>query len=111
MSRGRKETRLYRLVELRKASYRKARQIRKFIFDRLGRVCRKCGGKRRIEFDHPRGRTWKTKDFSNVSRMKMYLQDFKAGKLSVLCRWCNASDGQRFRKRNTQTKPKGECHV
>jgi hypothetical protein len=111
MSRGRKETRLYRLIDLRAESDRLARKMRRMIFKALGRICRNCGTKQRLEFDHPTGRTWKADQYSGLTRIRMYWKDFKKRKLSVLCRHCNASIGQKFRKDRQKPKPKGECHA
>lgn len=64
----------------------------------LGSTCARCGARDRLEFDHPRGRTWRATDLAPWMRIKRYEQDAREGNLRLLCRPCNASSGAAWRR-------------
>lgn len=64
---------------------------RKALIERLGGKCAECGTRRRLEFDHPRGRDYDPARLSQWRRIKRYEEDARAGNLRVLCRFDNAS--------------------
>lgn len=47
-----------------------------------------------LELDHPGGRDWDVRRKSQWGRMAIYRREAAAGKLRVLCKTCNARDGQ-----------------
>jgi hypothetical protein len=60
----------------------------------LGGKCVKCGTTDRLEFDHKGGdRDWEPTRVNQWTRMKLYWRDARAGKLRLLCKPHNASDG------------------
>lgn len=71
-----------------------ARLIRKVLIEVFGHKCALCGRRRaRWHLDHPRGRIWKVRSCSRLTRMRRYLEDFLEGNLRLLCHSCNESDG------------------
>ena len=57
-----------------------------------------------LEFDHPHGRDWTPAKKNRWQRMVLYERDAAAGNLRLLCRSCNATDGnhRRWRRRGTR---------
>lgn len=68
-----------------------------------GGLCDKCGGEfahSSLQVDHADGITWDRYAMSPQMRYAKYWREHRAGvRLRALCQPCNASDGQRFRKR------------
>ncbi len=66
----------------------------------LGNACKVDGCENdELEFHHPLGRDWTPSKHSRWQRMILYWRDYRAGRLEILCKPHNASDGQRFRGR------------
>jgi hypothetical protein len=78
----------------RAAVYRKACEIRDWLRKEMGGECEECGDKDDLHFHHPKGRDWAPASKNLLQRMKLYLRDYIDGRLMLLCRSCNCSDGQ-----------------
>lgn len=78
---------------------RRAKAIRKALRAALGGHCEnpqgnpRCLGTRWLEFDHKHGRLWQPNKLNCLERALKYLEDWAAGRLRLLCRSCNGSDG------------------
>lgn len=74
-----------------------ARRTRDDIFNKLGRVCVKCGAIEELEFDvikpvgidHAKRMDWS-------QRMTFYKYQLAMNNLQVLCRVCNAKKGDKI---------------
>lgn len=98
MTRPRTRTRRRKLeprAQVTERLRRMARRRRDALVARLGGACVRCHASERLEFDHPRGRSWHPKRVSRWRRIKLYELDADAGNLRLLCRRCNARDGGR----------------
>lgn len=63
----------------------------------LGKRCQWKGGCKEtegLEYNHTEGRTWEPSKCNMVQRMRLYYLDFKAGKLSRLCKPHNLQDAR-----------------
>ncbi len=65
----------------------------------LGGRCANCGVEDGLEFDHPNGRSWEPRAMSRWARIIRYRREAREGKLRLLCKPCNGSDGARARWR------------
>lgn len=74
-----------------------AQEQRRGLIAGLGGRCRECGGVDDLEIDHPSGRAYKLHKLAQWQRVRFYMDEAARGLVRVLCRSCNASDGQRFR--------------
>jgi len=81
---------------------------RRALIARLGARCAGCDQTEQdlmaaLEFDHPHGRDWTPAKKNRWQRMVLYERDAAAGNLRLLCRSCNATDGnhRRWRRRGT----------
>jgi hypothetical protein len=76
--------------ERRKAEYRRRRTA---LIDKLGATCLFCGCVKRdqLEFDHidPSTRTWRTRAYPLLHRIRLYEEDDAKGFLRILCKPCN----------------------
>lgn len=78
---------------------REAANLRRCLRMAMGGVCAnpnnnpRCTGTRFLEFDHMQGRLWVPSKLNCWARARQYLADWSAGKLRLLCRSCNGSDG------------------
>lgn len=80
--RGQKQTHAAKTVTMRE----RLREV-------MGGRCKECGGSEGLEFHHPRGRNWVARKKNQLTRMRLYLQDFLLGNLELLCSGCNKSAG------------------
>ena len=83
-------------------SVRSAYYSRRRLIAEMGGICTSCGDDEdtsgfALEFDHPNGRDWTPRKKNRWVRMTLYWRDWRAGNLRLLCKRCNARDGQRFR--------------
>lgn len=67
----------------------KARMRRKALIKMMGGRCAICRTRQNLEFDHPSGRSWCTRKVSMWQRMKLYEEEWEAGKIRLLCGHCN----------------------
>lgn len=68
----------------------------------LGGKCAECGDTEELEFQHDAPRDWVANKTSRWQRLRNYIRDIKAGRITrLLCRSCNAAAGR----------PKGESEV
>jgi 5-methylcytosine-specific restriction endonuclease McrA len=65
------------------------RKIREQLIKDMGSICVKCGSDVKIEIDHIHGRDWDVKRLNRLSRIKKYAQEWKEGKVRLLCKKCN----------------------
>lgn len=72
---------------------RNVRRRRAQLIAFLGGCCAKCHAREKLEFDHPRGRSWQPRKLSRHNRIARYWADARAGNLRLLCRSCNGRDG------------------
>jgi hypothetical protein len=84
----RAEWRRYRAV-----AYTKACDIRDALRAALGNICKKCGAKENLSFQHMHGRTWEPRRQNLLQRMRLYKRDFDKGQIELLCVSCNGTDG------------------
>lgn len=75
-----------------------ARKKRDWLFEQLGRKCKKCGSTTELEFDviipvgnddHHRKKDWS-------ARMSFYTKHFHHDNLQVLCTTCNSTKGNQL---------------
>jgi len=72
---------------------------RQIIITKLGGTCLNpdnnpnCTPTENLELHHLEGKDWDPRAMSPQMRMKQYEQDFKLGRLGVLCKSCNSKDG------------------
>jgi hypothetical protein len=52
-----------------------------------------CGTKHELQLHHNEGKTWRSRDVGPLKRIKLTVIDFLLGRLGVLCKSCNESDG------------------
>lgn len=57
---------------------------------KLGGRCAKCGGRWRLEFNHPKGRDWDPARLNQRSRIARYEREAARGLVDLGCRRCNA---------------------
>lgn len=68
--------------------------IRWWLFDIMGNHCSLCGVTEDLALDHhPEPRKWPCNKLNQYRRAKLYLRDWAAGNLRILCRSCNCRDG------------------
>ena len=68
---------------------------RQFMMQALGNKCDDCGTDEWLEFDHWNGRNWSMRAKSQWARTRILMEEFQKGLLRLLCRSCNARDGNR----------------
>jgi hypothetical protein len=73
-------------------------QLKEDLYGILGRMCVACHSCKCPEFDHIHGRTWQPRELSQIARYKRYLAEAQRGLIQILCRHCNASDGENKKK-------------
>lgn len=58
---------------------------------KLGGVCVQCGETDldELEFHHPHGKNWRSRDVSRFERLRRYEQDAAAGLVELLCDDCH----------------------
>lgn len=89
---------------LQRKRRRRAKAIRQALRQALGGRCAnpkdnaRCTRTRYLEFDHKHGRLWQPNKLNCLERALRYVEDFAAGRLRLLCRSCNGSDGAYRRK-------------
>jgi hypothetical protein len=83
-------------IKAKRAAARKERieSIKEDLYSILGRMCVACHSCQCPEFDHIHGRTWQPRELSQLQRYQRYLAEAQKGLIQILCRHCNASDGQ-----------------
>ena len=80
-----------------KASIR-ARAVRDWLFDQLGRHCALCGSVIELQMDFIKSDGGRHHGMSFVDRQRAYLTEFNRGNLRVLCGPCNRSEGMKLRQ-------------
>jgi hypothetical protein len=80
------------------------RRLHACLISVLGGRCAQCRARRRLEVDHVDGATWSRRALNSRARTLRYFNELNRGvRLRVLCRSCNAIDGNR-RKREKNMK-------
>lgn len=67
---------------------------RQRIIDFLGGKCAGCGTTFDLTFDHTNGRDWDVRAVHSWTRLRIYEQEAKDGKLQLLCLTCNSRKGK-----------------
>ncbi len=86
---GRDHAAEWRVVRDKRAV--QARILRDELIVQMGGECVLCHSDEDLSFDHPHGRTWDLRSKNQLQRMRLYLRDFAAGNLRLLCGSCNSS--------------------
>jgi len=59
------------------------------LIELMGGTCISCGSSEDLEFHHPNGKNWRSKDLSQFQRMRKYEEDASNGELELLCDACH----------------------
>lgn len=65
---------------------RRYRVLRAELIARLGGSCVFCGGDEKLEFHHPHGKNWRSRDINGVTRLHRYENDYERGNLELRCK-------------------------
>jgi hypothetical protein len=95
-----KQRQIAKRAKAKSWAQRRVAELKDTLFNLLGRECVACHECRcaRLEFDHIFGRTWQPREMGSVKRMEKYLAEAQKGLIQILCRHCNASDGENKKK-------------
>jgi hypothetical protein len=62
---------------------------RKLLIIKLGGMCISCGSRHNLEFHHPNGKSWRSRQYGPMTRLKIYEREIEEGLIELLCDTCH----------------------